>query len=208
VGKSDPYVFSWYKKKLPKIDAKNIAILGSTTESFVRDVYHDAKIDLFDIQFKNWNINDESWNINKNVYDVVVCTRCAYFSKEPKEFIRKCKELLKDHGVLFLDWGLGDHWRFEKFKVGWIIDSEHEYAQYGDIKSFVFSSVWNDDWEDDVEVLLFKENIKKFGYDENISKILEKEVPSLYNINEKCEVSFMTLWPEKPQLYYITKFMK
>jgi hypothetical protein len=118
MGRSDPIVFEWYLKNLPKIEPKKIAILGSTTESFVKHAYPASKIDLFDIQLGNWDINSSNWKISTDFYDLVICTRCAYFSKNPGTFIDQCREIINKDGEIFVDWGLGDHWRFENFKVG------------------------------------------------------------------------------------------
>ena len=97
MGKSDPFDFDWYLKNLPAIQPESIAVLGSTSENFVRKAYPTAQIDLYDLQLGNWEINSE-WNIDLQKYDLVVCTRCAYFSKDPADFIQKCKSILKPMG--------------------------------------------------------------------------------------------------------------
>ena len=99
----------------------------------------------------NWDINSD-WLLPEK-YDLIICTRCAYFSKDPADFIQKCKSILKPMGWLFVDWGLGDHWRFKNYKVGWLKDREHEYAAYNNFKSYVMSAVWNDKWEENQEVI-------------------------------------------------------
>ena len=209
MGKSDPFVFDWYKKHLPKSSPKKIAILGSISERFVRQTYPDAHIDLFDMQLNNWEIN-QTWNISENTYDLVVCTRCAYFAKDPVEFIRQCKAILRDGGFAFIDWGLGDHWRFNNFKVGWIKDGEHEFAQYADSRSFLYSCIWSDLWENIKEVEEFKINIRSFGYYEHdLSRYVKNEVPKiLTHVDDIQKVEFLTLWPDRPQLYILTLIEK
>ncbi len=206
MGKSDPYVFTWYAKNLPS-DAQKIAILGSTSESFVREAFPNAQIDLFDIQLKNWDINDPNWKIELNYYDLVVCTRCAYFSRDPRDLIDRCLTLIKTGGCVFIDWGYGDHWRFEKFKVGWLKDGEHEYASYKGHTSHLYSGIWNPNWENDSAVLEFKKNIQKFDYNETLSEILNQEVPYLHLIDD-VDVKFLSLWPDRPQLYLLIKIYK
>jgi hypothetical protein len=208
MGKSDPFVFSWYIKNLPDIEPKKIAILGSTTDNFVRFKYPNSEIHLFDIQLDNWSINEE-WEIEKEFYDLVVCTRCAYFAKEPNIFISKCLSLLKIKGYLFVDWGLGDHWRFKNYKVGWKKDLEHEYAYYQNQNYFLYSCLWCHEWENNLIVKNFKINIEKFGYNEDIQKTLKREIPSLLEDFQKPQkLDFLFLWPESPQLYILTIFKK
>lgn len=207
MGKSDPFVFDWYLKNLPAMQPESIAVLGSTSENFVRKAYPTAQIDLYDLQLGNWEINSE-WNIDLQKYDLVVCTRCAYFSKDPADFIQKCKSILKPMGWLFVDWGLGDHWRFKNYKVGWLKDREHEYAAYNNVKSYVMSAVWNDKWEENQEVVNFKNNIEKFGYKKRLIDILREEIPSLLIMDEEVDHSFLSLWEDSPQLYIITKIKK
>ena len=212
MGKSDPYVFSWYKKNLPKFDAKNIAILGSTTEGFVRDTYPNSKIDLFDIQIKNWNINDNDWNINEKSYDLVVCTRCAYFSKNPQEFIRKSKNLLRNHGILFVDWGMGDHWRFKDYKVGWVKNNEHEFAYAPD--NFLWSTIWSNNFLKNEQVQIFMQRIKNYGY-ADLETAIKSECPSIFHLDEKSDltqslvkIDALALWEENPQLYVLSIFQE
>lgn len=209
MGKSDPYVFEWYKQNLPHHEPKKIAILGSTSESFVRQKYPHSEIDLFDIQLKNWEIN-QKWNIDEDAYDLIVCTRCAYFSEDPNLFLTRCMTLLKVGGFVFVDWGLGDHWRFDNFKLGWKKDEEHEYSVYASQKYYLYSCLWNTSWEENPTVKEFKINTQKFGYsDKDILCYLRNEVPSLVEDFPSTEkVEFLTLWPDNPQLYILTIFKK
>ena len=47
--------------------------------------------------------------------------------------------------TLLADWGLGDHWRYEDFKVGWVKGEEHEsfYSDNNFLWSFVFIIIKN-----------------------------------------------------------------
>jgi len=209
MGKSNELVFPWYIKNLPE-NAKRVAILGSTSDSFVHQKYPNAEIKLYDIQLGNWDINSDVWNIEECSYDLVVITRCAYFSKDPRSLIDRCMKLLCTDGHLFIDWGLGDHWRFPKFRVGWKDDDEHEYAVYADQKNFLYSCMWNDKWSDDPTVREFIELINNHGYKgSSLTDIIHCEVPSLIEDHPMLKsVKFLTSWPDAPQLYILTTFVK
>ena len=118
MGASDPIVIPFYKKHIVNI-CPPVALLGFTNNNLFDG-------DLYDRSLGNWDINSE-WKLNKK-YSTIICTRCAYFSKEPKTFIEKCYNGLDKDGILYVDWGLGDHWRFKNFKVGWVKNGEQEYA--------------------------------------------------------------------------------
>jgi len=96
--------------------------------------------DLYDLSLGNWEINSE-WKLPRK-YDTIICTRCAYFAKDPDDFIKQCYDNLNENGLLYVDWGLGDHWRFAEFKVGWVKGGEQEYA-FGD-DNYLWSMVWDD----------------------------------------------------------------
>ena len=107
MGRSDPHVLTFYNKTVkPK---GSIALLGFSNNNFYNG-------DLYDLSLDNWNINSE-WILKKK-YDTIICTRCAYFAEDPWDFIERCHEHLNKDGVLYVDWGLGDHWRFEGVR-GW-----------------------------------------------------------------------------------------
>ena len=99
--------------------------------------------DTYDLELGNWDINSD-WSLPKK-YDTIICTRCAYFAKDLDSFFRKCHESLNEGGLLFVDFGIGDHWRFSDYKVGWIKDGEHEYAYKKD--NFLWSCIWDDKFE-------------------------------------------------------------
>jgi len=201
VGKSDPYVFGFYKSLLPDCFYESVALLGSQKDnSFTASIKCQEK-DFYDLGLDNWNINDENWKINKK-YDLVVSTRCPYFSKDPKLFIEKCLSILKPGGTALLDWGLGDHWRFDNYKIGWVKDGEHEYAYEED--NFLWSTIWHDSFTQHPEYQDFQNNIKKLGY-ENVETAMREEVPAILDLKDLANINLraniLSLWPESPQLY-------
>jgi SAM-dependent methyltransferase len=113
MGRSNPIYFPW-AQSLIKPKGK-VALLGFTDEMYFQG-------DLYDLSLNNWEINSE-WRLTQK-YDTIICTRCAYFAKDPWDFIELCHEHLKPKGKLFVDWGIGDHWRFPDFKVGWVKNNE------------------------------------------------------------------------------------
>jgi len=208
MGKSDVFLFEEYEKMLCNVTASSIAFLGFSKENeFTRKLQAPIR-DFYDLSLNNWNIN-EDWNLSKN-YDLIVCTRCAFFSKNPTNFIEKCKNHLSKEGNALIDWGLGDHWRFDKYKIGWIRYGEQEYAYKPN--NFLYSCYWNDVLIEDQSVKLFWESIIKnpeFGYNKNddIKSVIEREIPALVDYKvEKLKTVF--LWPERPQLYILTMVKK
>jgi SAM-dependent methyltransferase len=117
------------------------------------------------------------------------------------------RKFLKPGGKLLIDWGLGDHWRFENYKVGWVKDGEHEWAYEED--NFLWSYIWDDEYEFiNTEVIKFKDRIKKLGYDgNNLKDIIKNEVPVIFiahpgSFGEKnMKISHLALWEDLPQLY-------
>jgi SAM-dependent methyltransferase len=209
MGRSDPFVFSAYREVLPSREYSAVAFLGfSSSNSFTNSIASKEK-DFYDLSLGNWQINDTEWDIDKK-YDLVICTRCPYFSKKPDKFLDNCLKILKEGGVLLADWGLGDHWRFDNYKIGWIKNGEQEYAY--DDNNFLWSTLWHESFNQHPEYLKFCNNVKKFGYEEVRSAIFD-EVPSVLNIEKYIQrnssqiknfnVGLMSLWPELPQLYII-----
>ena len=168
MGRSDPYIFSFYKKHIKP--EGSVALLGWVDNS-------QYKGDLYDLQLKNWDINSD-WSLGKK-YDTIICTRTAYFAKDPELFISKCYSHLNEEGRLYVDWGLGDHWRFPDFKVGWVKNNEHEWAyQKG---NFLWSSVWSDEFLENKAVQKFSQEIKTLGY-RDIKKAIKEEVPEVLSL--------------------------
>jgi len=186
---------------LPDRFYESVALLGNQKDnSFTASIKCQEK-DFYDLGLDNWNINDENWKINKK-YDLVVSTRCPYFSKDPKLFIEKCLSILKPGGTALLDWGLGDHWRFDNYKIGWVKDGEHEYAYEED--NFLWSTIWHDSFTQHPEYQDFQNNIKKLGY-ENVETAMREEVPEILDLKDLANINLraniLSLWPESPQLY-------
>jgi len=211
MGKSDNIIFGIYMAKINEwlgtFEFQNIAFLGQAGENPLSEVISSTgKRDFFDLSLNNWNINDKDWEIENNSYDLIVCTRCAYFAKNPLDFITKCHGLLKPGGSMLVDWGLGDHWRFENYKVGWVKDGEHEYAYEED--NFLWSTAWHSVFNDTPEVKNFERLIKEKGYD-NILKAISEEVPAILDLTqlhplfEAMSADTLSLWEDMPQLYIL-----
>ena len=199
MGRSDPLVLKFYKKHIKP--QGNVALLG-----FVDNRWFDG--DLYDLQLNNWNINDK-WKLKKK-YDTIICTRTAYFAKDPEDFIERCHENLNKDGKLYVDWGLGDHWRFDNYKVGWIKDGEQEHAYEGD--NLLWSSVWDGSFLENEQYKLFCTKVAKFGY-KDVKKAIFQEVPKILEINlikKNFDISYniKTLWEDKPQLYILVSCVK
>jgi SAM-dependent methyltransferase len=204
MGRSDINIFEEYLSMLKNVerDTSSAAFLGFRRENDFTLAIKSTKRDFYDLQLNNWNINDD-WKLS-NSYDLMVCTRCAYFSKNPFQFIEKCKKHLNPGGKALIDWGLGDHWRFEDYKVGWLRNGKQEFSYQND--NFLHSCLWRKEFENDSEVVKFSESVRgRFGYDKNeeLDAIVRKEIPQI--VDYKCDnIKFKFLWPEKPQLYIIT----
>lgn len=209
MGKSDPFVFNWYRQQLPAT-AGAIAFLGFPGPNEFTDTFSAPIKHYFDL-VKGWDINS-TWNILPGAYDLVICTRCACFSSDPAEFVKKALAITKKGGIFFADWGLGDHWRFPTFKVGWTRAGERERVQYGTHTSMLCSCFWDDSLEQDSNVKAFRQAIGRFGYDYNLTvgDIVRQEVPAILRMNSQgpARISTMFLWPEAPQLYISTLYQK
>ena len=130
MGKSDPYIFSFYADILNEsnfLNTENISIgfFGYEKETSFTKCFKSKNKFFFDLKLNNWNINEFPYTVN-NSLDVIVCTRVAYFSNQPKKMISCFLEHLKSGGIILIDWGLGDHWRFKEYKIGWLKNKEHE----------------------------------------------------------------------------------
>ena len=194
MGRSDTVLGPFYNQRITQIG--DVALLG-----FVDNNWFSG--DLYDRSLDNWNINSP-WKLPKK-YDTIICTRCAYFAKYPEDFILRCHNALNANGRLYVDWGLGDHWRFENYKIGWVKDDEQE-RHYGD-KNYLWSTVWDDSFEEDKNFKLFSERVKKFGYD-NVKQAIFNEVPSILDLSFvkkyfNIDYKHLTLWDDLPQLYIL-----
>ena len=131
--------------------------------------------------------------------------RCAYFSKDPEDFILRCYDSLKPNGKLYVDWGLGDHWRFSNYKIGWIKNEEHEYAYHDD--NYLWSTIWDDSFLEDINFKLFENRVAKFGY-ENVKDAVFAEVPKVLDFSFidnffDFGIDVFTAWEDFPQIYFL-----
>ena len=122
MGRSDPYIFDEYLKFLTSEQVRlnesaRVAFLGFQGHNDLTMAIRAKEADFYDLALGNWDINSD-WELQHRDYDMIVSTRCPYFAKDPADFYARCKSHVRLGGFIFLDWGLGDHWRFEKFKIG------------------------------------------------------------------------------------------
>ena len=206
MGKSNGILRPIYKKLVENAASQfnekiEVAVLGSPGPYIATNFIDNANFSYFDLKLKNWNINDD-WILPKK-FDFIICTRCPYFSKDPKNFIIKCHEHLHKKGVLLLDWGYGDHWRFPQYKIGWIKNGEQEYCY--EKENYLWSGVWDDEFVKDAQFQQFTQWVKKKGYND-VKKAIFDETPIVLKISFikqyfNCKASLLSLWEQSPQLY-------
>ena len=207
MGKSDPIVLPWYEARMKSAAGKRVAFLAQPGHNQLSRSLMPTESHFLDLSLKNWDINQtRPWDIPE--VDAIVCTRGAYFSERPSEFLERCLETVVPGGHVFVDWGLGDHWRFSRFRVGWRDETEHEHAVVGGFKSYLYSAVWNDILEDHPQVLRFKEWISPHGYMGPLGPYVTNEVPSVLQVSCDTLVDCLAIWPERPQLYILTAFQR
>jgi len=199
MGKSNAYVIPFYKDTIKPMG--DVALLGFADNNIFEG-------DLYDLSLGNWEINSD-WTLSKK-YDTIISTRCPYFAKDPELFIKKVYDHLNNDGVAYLDWGLGDHWRFNEYKIGWVKDGEHEYAYQDD--NYLWSILWDYEFDVRPEAVSFFNNCKKFGY-YDLNDAIADEVPHIVNTSQlnywdKIESKLLSLWQESPQLYILYKLKK
>jgi len=202
MGVSDAIVKPFYKKHINPM-RENVALLGWDNNSLFKG-------DLYDLSLGNWDINSK-WELPKK-YDAIICTRCAYFAKDPEDFIKRCYDSLNDHGLLYVDWGLGDHWRFPEFKVGWLDTKtgkqEHAYTD----GNYLWSMIWNDGFSKIPECKLFEDEIKKKGY-LSLKSAVEDEVPAILHTDTMSKYfsygyDFLTVLKPYLQMYVLVSGVK
>lgn len=204
MGKSDPFMFSVYKNAIEDRTYDCVGFFGNSKENdFTKSIKSNKRL-FFDLELGNWDINSFPYKSSEK-FDLIVCTRCAYFSSDPKKTIDEFYNLLLPGGILLIDWGLGDHWRFENYKIGWRKDGEHEY-HYSDT-NFLWSCVWDDGFLSHPEFIKFSTWVKKFGYNDVKSAIFE-EVPNVIDMSYigskfRTLCGLICLWEESPQLYVV-----
>lgn len=214
MGRSDPFVFKNYIDIFNNYQInnfKNVCFLGQQSENFFSNFIKSENKFYFDIKKDNWNINVFPYEI-KRKYDLIVCTRCAYFSSNPIKFLSEIHNHLNSDGKIFIDWGLGDHFRHKNFKIGFKNSIEHESAYYDD--NFLSSVYWDDEIMKSQHAKIFMKNCEKLGYSACLKEIVKKEVPSIVTESDitefykKIKVEVFTLWTEAPQLYIVTQMTK
>lgn len=205
MGKSDQFVFQAYFNMLQKHNLQNVnsvAFLGYREENFFTKTIKAPIRKFFDRELGNWEINS-NWSLGQN-FDLIVCTRCSYFSNAPNVFIAQIKANLTKDGYALVDWGLGDHWRFKKFKVGWIRHGEHEFAY--DTNNKLWSTFWNENLQLIDDVKRFWNNCLRLGHykkDQILNDVIKAEVPYITSYTT-VDFKSLCLWDDSPQLYLIT----
>ena len=199
MGRSNNILKPFYSRAIKP--QGSVALLGFTNNSWFKG-------DLYDKELNNWDINS-NWELSQK-YDTIICLRCAYFSRDPYDFISRCHNSLNKDGILYVDWGLGDHWRFKDYKIGWIKDGEQEYA-YGE-DNFLWSTIWSDEFLEDHQFQLFENRVKKFNY-KDVKKSIFKEVPSILHLDKlrkafHTSYNLLSLWDDFPQLYMLLSLIK
>lgn len=199
MGRSNASLIPFYKESI-KPEGET-ALLGFTDNNIFEG-------DLYDLSLGNWEINSE-WTLPKK-YKTIISTRCPYFAKDPKEFVGKVYDHLEEGGVAYLDWGLGDHWRFDEYKVGWVKDGEHEHAYVDD--NYLWSILWSSEYAEHSHAKEFIDNCKKFGY-YDLNEAITKEVPIILDVKQlnywsSISTEMLFLWPDAPQLYILFKMCK
>lgn len=201
MGISNAIVIPFYRRHIVNIKG-DVALLGDSNNNMFDG-------DLYDLDLGNWEINSE-WELD-NKYDTIICTRCAYFSSRPEDFIKRCHDNLNENGLLYVDWGVGDHWRFPEFKVGWIDkNGKQEYA-YTD-NNYLWSMVWSNNFLDNAQCSIFEKEIIKRGYS-SLEEAIRSEVPSIISvdfISEFFESEYHILTITKPylQMYVLISGIK
>lgn len=169
MGNSDKVIIPFYKKTV--LPNGKTALLGFVNNNIFKG-------DLYDIALENWDINSD-WKLNSR-YDTIICTRCSYFCKDLSSFFDKCHSHLNIGGILYVDCGLGDHYRFKKFKVGWVKDGEHEWGHFEG--NYLWSTMWCKDFEINSQYINFEKLIKKLNYD-NLKSAVFQECPTVFDVD-------------------------
>ncbi len=211
MGKSDPIIFNSYLSILNQQSVyRDVGFFGFVKHNTFTSFIECEKAHFYDLELENWNINNFPYNVDKK-FDLIVCTRVAYFCRDTEKMIHEFIKLLKPGGKILIDWGLGDHWRFDDYKIGWVKSNEHEWCYEED--NYLHSTIWDDSFLQHPEFISFVKNTEKFGY--NLSSVKDsiyKEVPDVYEFlkdekmiqsTKSIDMSILSLWEDKPQLYVI-----
>ena len=206
MGKSDPYVYRAYLDTLDdQKEYESIGFYGFSKSNQFTDWFVSDDKNFYDLSLGNWNINEYPYD-NSKKFDLIVCTRCAYFSKNPEKMMSNFHNLLKDNGEILIDWGLGDHWRYDNYKIGWKKNGEHESFYSSD--NYLWSCLWNDELSLHPEFKVFEKWVEKLGYPD-VKMAIRQEVPVLMDFNvissllDSPRINMLALWESSPQLYII-----
>ena len=206
-GRSKDYLMPIYTKLITNLVSNSsvhkVACLGAPGPYFVSDLAKKIcgiNCDFYDLGLGNWNINS-AWHL-PNKYDFIFCTRCAFFSRNPLDFIKKCHQNLNHKGLLLVDWNFGH--KFDGYRIGCVKDGLHEHDEHAP-DNFIWSGVWNDNFKDHPQFKLFEKRTKKYGYTD-VPKAIKKETPSLLNTDDisryfEVETELLSLWEDDPLLY-------
>jgi|TARA_R110000824_G_scaffold79747_3_gene200807 hypothetical protein len=199
MGRSDPHMFRLYAENIKP--RGEVAQLGSTDNRLFRG-------ELFDRGLDNWEINSD-WVLGSK-YDTIICTRCAYFAKDLTNFFKRAHDHLEDGGVLYVDFGIGDHWRYDNYKIGWKKDGEQESAYWDE--NYLWSFVWDDKLLEDEEFKKFSKYVEKKGYPDVKAALFDEtpEIMELDKLKDMFDVTYetLTLWEESPQFNVLLKCAK
>lgn len=205
MGKSDNIVISRYKNIISDNKWNSIGFFGYPKSSSFTNWFESDTKDFYDLKNNNWDINAYPYKHDNN-YDLIVCTRVAYFCKNPELMIENFREMLKPGGKIIIDWGLGDHWRFDNYKIGWVKEGEHEWA-YNE-NNFLWSTIWHDSFIEHPEFILFSKYVANKGYTSNeVTEAIRKEVPVVMQVDKLSKdfdilIDMYTLWADMPQIYF------
>ena len=209
MGKSDRIIYPVYLNFLETdTPYDSVGFYGQSSENDFSRMIKAKKKYFYDLSLDNWNINSYPYHSEEKL-DLIVCTRCAYFSRDPGRTVKEFTSILKKGGTILIDWGLGDHWRFKDYKVGWVKNKEQEWAYENE--NFLWSTVWDDSFKNNPEYKKFSKWVEKFGY-YDVEKAVLEEVPQILYLkdvdNLSMQVSIVALWEESPQLYVVVKAVK
>lgn len=222
MGRSDPIILPWYERMIrthckPRMNDR-VAFLGfSHANQLVNALRNDFKAcDLYDLQLDNWNINGDDTIIGQ--YDLIVCTRCAYFACDINSFMSSIMSHLSVDGCAFIDWGYGTHFATSdgSFMVGWhdVKTDRFVVTTYANVSAPLRSGYWCMSLDHHPASRLFRDRIRTKGYDDNrtLREIISDEVPHLVIdddiIIKPYAIDALCLWCDRPQLYVACAFRK
>lgn len=210
MGVNDPTVFGFYRKEITV--KQPCALLGATNNRLFAG-------DLYDITLGNFDINSD-WYLKKK-YNTIICTRCAWFAKDPADFIKRCHQSLYRNGRLYVDWGLGEHFcRDKDFKIGWRKNDQQDVIHYEirtpdarqEYDSHLWSVVWSDIIMKHEQCKIFIEAIKKYGYND-LKEAVYEEFPVVLKLESIMSyftfyVEILTITEPHLQMYILIKGTK